>query len=67
MAADDINKEQAVEQRDHLSINGSSDVEEKAGPAAYPQSDADIRVTFKTWVVVSVLASAYGVSSLTDL
>ena len=36
---------------------------ERAGRPAYPMSDEDYVVTFKTWVVVTILASAYGVSA----
>jgi len=47
--------------------HGSSSVgsQEKGQPprdnGAYPSRDEDYVVTFKTWIVVTVLASAYGV------
>ena len=41
----------------------SSDSEKGARQQlVYPMSDEDYVVTFKTWIVVTILASAYGVS-----
>jgi hypothetical protein len=41
----------------------SSDSEKGARQQiVYPMRDEDYVVTFKTWVVVTILASAYGVS-----
>ena len=47
----------------HIERQNSSDDSEKAIPqTTYPLNDEDYVVTFKTWVVVTILASAYGVS-----
>ena len=40
----------------------SSSEEKGEQRAAYPMRDEDYVVTFKTWIVVTILASAYGVS-----
>jgi hypothetical protein len=56
-------KDTAVAQVEHDHASHSSDSAEKGiTPAnAYPLNDDDYIVTFKTWIVVSILASAYGV------
>jgi hypothetical protein len=56
-------KETTIGQMENDHSSHSSDLGEKgAAPVnAYPMSDEDYVVTFKTWIVVTVLASAYGV------
>jgi Na+/melibiose symporter-like transporter len=57
-------KEHAVRQAERDNSSHVSSNEEKGvAPAnAYPIRDEDYVVTFKTWIVVTILASAYGVS-----
>lgn len=43
----------------------ASDSEKGVPNNTLPINDEDYEVTFKTWVVVTILASAYGVSSTT--
>jgi Na+/melibiose symporter-like transporter len=45
----------------HISSNEEKGVQ-APNPSAYPTRDEDYVVTFKTWIVVAILASAYGVS-----
>jgi hypothetical protein len=46
----------------------SSSAEEKGVAPQWPINDEDYVVTFKTWIVVAILASSYGVSrELIDL
>jgi hypothetical protein len=45
---------------------GSDSEKVAVQPNAYPMRDEDYVVTFKTWVVVTILASAYGVSSMNE-
>jgi hypothetical protein len=45
----------------HIERQPSSHDSEKDPQRAYPLEDEDYVVTFKTWVVVTILASAYGV------
>jgi hypothetical protein len=56
-------KETTIAQMEHDHGSHSGDSEEKGvTPAnAYPINDDDYEVTFKTWIVVAILASAYGV------
>jgi hypothetical protein len=43
--------------------DASSNEEKGVAPAnVYPMRDDEYVVTFKTWIVVAILASAYGVS-----
>ena len=42
----------------------SPDSEKGETRNVYPMNEEDYVVTFKTWIVVSILASAYGVSSI---
>lgn len=46
----------------HIERQPSSHDSEKNPPNEYPLNEEDYIVTFKTWVVVTILASAYGVS-----
>jgi hypothetical protein len=63
MAAQD-QKDQAVDHIDRDNTSHSTYSEEKgvAPKEVYPLQDEDYVVTFKTWIVVTILASAYGVS-----
>lgn len=56
-------KDHPIAQTEHDHGSHSGDSEEKGiAPAnAYPVNDDDYEVTFKTWIVVAILASAYGV------
>jgi hypothetical protein len=56
-------KDMAVDQVDRAD-NGShsSSAEEKGVAPEWPINDDDYVVTFKTWIVVAILASSYGVS-----
>lgn len=48
-----------------LSQSGDSGEEKGIQPKnVYPMNDEDYIVTFKTWIVVTILASAYGVSPI---
>lgn len=42
----------------------SADSEKGVAQNAYPINDEDYVVTFKTWIVVTILASAYGVRTV---
>jgi hypothetical protein len=48
-------------EQDRGSHSGDSEEKGVAPANAYPINDEDYEVTFKTWVVVVILASAYGV------
>jgi hypothetical protein len=54
-----MEKEDTVEHTEH---HGSSDSEKAVDQPSYPVNEEDYEVTFKTWIVVTILASAYGVS-----
>jgi hypothetical protein len=56
-------KDTTIAQMEHDHGSHSGDSEEKGvAPAnTYPINDEDYEVTFKTWIVVAILASAYGV------
>ncbi|KAF2704725.1 hypothetical protein K504DRAFT_472070 [Pleomassaria siparia CBS 279.74] len=47
---------------DHIEHYSASDSEKAVSQPAYPVNEEDYEVTFKTWVVVTILASAYGIS-----
>jgi len=54
-----------VIQNNEKDLSNSGDSGEEKGIAAknaYPLNDEDYVVTFKTWIVVTILASAYGVN-----
>jgi hypothetical protein len=51
----------AQNEHDHSSHSGDSEEKGVAPANAYPINDEDYEVTFKTWIVVAILASAYGV------
>jgi hypothetical protein len=61
--ATDIKQDMAIDHRSNPSdsSNHEHEVEKGQNPAAYPLNDDDYVVTFKTWVVVFIMASAYGV------
>lgn len=49
-------------ERDEASHVSSNEEKGVVPPNVYPMRDEDYVVTFKTWIVVTILASAYGVS-----
>jgi hypothetical protein len=49
-------------ERDNFSHSTNSEEKGVAPKEVYPLQDEDYVVTFKTWIVVAILASAYGVS-----
>jgi hypothetical protein len=63
----EMDQKPSIEQAERERQDGShsTDTEEKgvAPRNVYPIADEDYVVTFKTWIVVTILASAYGVST----
>lgn len=58
-------KDTVVDHIDVADSSRSSDLGEKGvAKNAYPLNDEDYVVTFKTWIVVAIMASAYGVSMI---
>jgi hypothetical protein len=55
-------KGQTVDHIDRDVGSQSSSAEEKGVAPVYPLNDDDYVVTAKTWVVVAIMASSYGVS-----
>jgi hypothetical protein len=47
---------------EHIEQQSSSDSEKAVPQPTFPVNEEDYEVTFKTWIVVTILASAYGVS-----
>jgi hypothetical protein len=47
---------------EHIEQQSSADSEKAVPQPAFPVNEEDYEVTFKTWIVVTILASAYGVS-----
>jgi len=47
---------------EHVEQQSSSDSEKAVRQPTFPVNEEDYEVTFKTWIVVTILASAYGVS-----
>lgn len=56
-------KENAVQHIERDNGSNEADSEKAVPQTVYPMTDEDYVVTTKTWVVVTILASAYGVSS----
>jgi hypothetical protein len=52
-----------IEAIQHVEREPTPDSEKAIPENAYPTNDEDYVVTFKTWIVVTILASAYGVST----
>jgi hypothetical protein len=57
----------SMERRDDIAEKPSTDVEHTSGTHAknegyIPYNDEEYNVTFKTWIVVGILAFSYGIS-----
>lgn len=48
---------------EHIEQQSASNSEKAVAQPTYPVNEEDYEVTFKTWIVVTILASAYGVNS----
>jgi len=66
MSKDEIENKDTTTHLEVAQDNASSDPgeKEKALQPVYPLRDEDYVVTTKTWIVVTILASAYGVSTV---
>ena len=64
MSAPELQEKTDIRQAERDAASHESSNEEKAVQAenVYPMRDEDYVVTFKTWIVVTILASAYGFS-----
>lgn len=59
-------KDTAIAQMEHVHGSHPGISEDKGDTLAnmYPTSDEDYEVAFKTWIVVAIFVSAYGVRHL---